>query len=207
MPAPRTALLLLLSLGLPCAVLSLVGCGPGEARHATGPTGSAGPTVVEDLSGQPLDPLANGNRANVLLFVRTDCPIGNRYAPEIHRLRARFAADGVGLWLVYPDPSEDAAMIEKHLADYGFGAPALRDPQHVLVAATGATVTPEAAVFDASRRLLYHGRIDDRHVDFGLSRPAATSHELVDAVTAHLAGLAPPASSEPAVGCFIPELR
>ena len=34
-----------------------------------------------------------------------------------------------------------------------------------------AAIAPEAAVF-AGGRLVYHGRIDDRFVDFGIDRPA-----------------------------------
>jgi hypothetical protein len=41
----------------------------------------------------------------VLVFVRTDCPISNRYAPELRRLQDRFAPRGMAFWLVYPDPA------------------------------------------------------------------------------------------------------
>ena len=198
-PATRTLWIALALAG----VAALAGCGRGGAELPTAPA----ETVVEDLEGGAVDPLANRNPVNVLLFVRTDCPIGNRYAPEIHRLRARFDEAGVGFWLVYPDPGESPELIRAHVRDYGFGMPALRDPEHVLVSAAGAGVTPEAAVYDASRTLRYRGRIDDRHVDFGVSRPEATRHEVADAVTAVLAGVAPPTAHEPAVGCFIPELR
>ena len=64
-------------------------------------------------------------------------------------------------------------------------------------------MTPEAAVFDAAGRLAYHGRIDDRYVDFGVDRPAPTTHDLADAVTAVLAGAPCRAPVVPAVGCAI----
>src|SRR5207249_9516148 len=40
----------------------------------------------------------------VFIFVSTDCPISNRYAPEIRRVEGKFAPAGVRFWLVYPDP-------------------------------------------------------------------------------------------------------
>ena len=42
---------------------------------------------VLDLEGRRFDPLeATQSKATVYLFTRSDCPISNRYAPEIHRL-------------------------------------------------------------------------------------------------------------------------
>ena len=90
--------------------------------------------------------------------------------PELRRLRDRFAARGVVFRLVYADPAEPADAIRRHLRAFGYGEDALRDPGHELVRLTGATVTPEVAVFapDASGpRIVYRGRIDDRAVDFG----------------------------------------
>ena len=68
------------------------------------PTGAA-PDGVLDLEGRAVDPLdAPGATAVVLIFTRTDCPISNRYAPEVRRLYERFHDRGVRFWLVYPDP-------------------------------------------------------------------------------------------------------
>ena len=91
----------------------------------------------------------------VLLFVQTDCPISNRYAPTIARLHARFQPQGVAFYLVYPDRREDADAIRRHGREYGLPGQALRDVQHILVKRVGATVTPEAVVLGArgQRRL------------------------------------------------------
>jgi hypothetical protein len=65
-------------------------------------------------------------------------------------------------------------------------------------------VTPEVAVFSSQGKMIYHGRIDDRFVEFGRMRPAPTTHELEDAIAAVMAGKAVPNPSAPAVGCAIP---
>jgi hypothetical protein len=67
-------------------------------------------------------------------------------------------------------------------------------------------VTPEAALFhgDAiSQRAIWHGRIDDRYLTFGTQRPAATRHDLADALNAALAGRLPALPAAPPVGCAI----
>jgi thiol-disulfide isomerase/thioredoxin len=45
------------------------------------------------------------NRATVLVFISTECPYSNRYAPEIQRIYKEFAAKDVRFWLVYPSPA------------------------------------------------------------------------------------------------------
>src|SRR5262249_42475332 len=153
------------------------------------------------------DPFASPHtRATVLIFVRTDCPISNRYAPEIQRIAARFSNEGVKFWLVYPDRSETADSIRKHLAAYRYELGALRDTGHSLVKAAKAGVTREAAVFVTGRNLVSHGRIDARYIDFGRSRPAATKHDLETALAAVVAGKTVPAESTRAVGCYLGDL-
>jgi len=141
----------------------------------------------------------------VLVFVRTDCPISNRYAPLIQRISSQYA-NKVAFWLVYLGKTASADKIRQHQSEYGYRVPALRDPQHVLVAEAQVLVTPEAAVFDAHHRLVYHGRIDNFYEDVGRSRPAATTHELDEAIQAVLSGKTPPPNS-PGVGCFIADLE
>ena len=75
-------------------------------------------------------------------------------------------------------------MIRKHDDEYGYKIIALRDPEKVLVKESEAQITPEAAVFDARGRLVYHGRIDNLYADIGRARTIATTHELEDAIEA-----------------------
>jgi hypothetical protein len=164
-----------------------------------------------DLTGRQVQPLQETRaKAIVFLFVRTDCPVSNRYAPEIRRLHAEFVSSGVVFWLVYVDPSEPAEAIRKHLREYDYPLGALRDPRHSLVKITGARVTPEAAVFvpgPAGPEMAYRGRIDDRYVDFGKARPAPTTRDLERVLQQVIAGKHVPFETIPAVGCFISDLK
>jgi hypothetical protein len=167
--------------------------------------------AVLDLAGHEVDPLPRpGARPAVLVFVRTDCPIANRYAPELRRLQDRYARKGVAFWLVYADPAETPEAIRRHQHDFGLGFHALRDAKHELVKMTQVTVTPETAVFVGSAagpRMVYRGRIDDRYVDFGRSRPAPTTRDLREVLQALAAGSTLTPRTTPAVGCFIAPLE
>lgn len=157
------------------------------------------------LDNRPSDPFqaAPGVKAIVFLFTSTDCPISNRYAPAVRRLYEAFAARGVRFWLVYPNPSDAPAAIRTHLKEYGYPMAALRDPHQDLVARAGATVTPEAAVFDTQGRMLYRGRIDDRYVEVGVDRPFATTHDLEEAIASVVAGRPVSHPTTHAVGCYL----
>ena len=164
-----------------------------------------------DLDGRPVHPLeTSGAPVTVFVFTRTDCPVSNRYAPELKRLHERFARAGVAFWLVYADPTETVEGIRRHVEEYRYPFGALRDPQHSLVASTQARVTPEAAVFAAGPsgpRLVYTGRIDDTYASLGRKRAAPTRRDLEQVLEELLAGKTVAPRTTPAIGCSIPPLR
>ena len=173
---------------------------------------AAGSSSFVGMDGSAHDPFSSTAQARVFLFVRSDCPITNRYAPELQRLAKKFggpefANRGVDFWLVYPDPAATPQSIRDHVAQYLFPGTVLRDPQHQLVARAHATIAPEAAVFDHAGHLLYHGRIDDQWLNPGKARPAAQTHDLEDAISAVLAGRRPVQSETHAVGCWLADIQ
>lgn len=141
----------------------------------------------------------------VLVFTTTDCPIANRYAPEIQRLASRF--DGrVRFTLVYPVPADDEARIRAHIGKFGYTIPWERDAGQALVKHTGVTVTPEVAILDAAGAIRYRGRIDDRYVSFGRDRPQPTVRDLERSLEAVLAGRPVPVPQTQAIGCILSDL-
>ena len=160
-----------------------------------------------DLDGQPCDLWqAGSDKVTVAVFTRTDCPISNRYAPDLRQLYESVHPRGVEFYLIYVDPKETGETIRTHLKEYEYPCPALRDPEHTLAAATGATVTPEAVVFDREKKLVYRGRIDDRNASLGNSGSVAAKHDLADAIEATLAGEKVAEPETKAVGCYIGDL-
>jgi hypothetical protein len=163
-----------------------------------------------NMNGEPVSRLAApGTEAIILFFVASDCPISNRYIPEIQRIEEKFAARHVTFWFVYPNVGETVEAVRQHEAAYGAEKNILLDPHHQLVALTHATVTPESAVLvpghagTETLRTVYHGRIDDRYLQIGQERPAATQHDLERAIAEVLQHRPVQQPDGPAVGCGI----
>jgi hypothetical protein len=202
------------------AGLVLTGCGPNKpadvaepGRVTQGPASADGRSTEVDAGlwgdrisdGQPVDPFANlQSRAVVLIFLSTDCPIANRYAPVLRRLFESYQAKEVAFWLVYGDATETPEKIRRHLEEYQHLIPALRDPEHRLVNFCEVQRTPEAVVFSPGRQRQYRGRIDNRFTDYGKSRETASQHDLRDAIDAVLAGREVATPVTAAIGCPIP---
>jgi hypothetical protein len=170
---------------------------------------SAAPYGV-DLDGHPIALAKSTASAIVLFFTASDCPIANRYEPEMLRLEREFAPSGVEFWWVYPNPGDTPEMIRHHQAQYQGSTHVIRDTQQSLVQIANATVTPEAAILlpeNGALREVYRGRIDDRYIAFGQERPRALHHELEDAIAALLAKRAIAKSGGPPIGCSIVPLK
>jgi peroxiredoxin len=189
-----------------CVAVAVL-CGFIGCAKQDGPRLSQSMIRLLDLDGQSFDLWQKPHTATVVLFARSDCPISNRSAPEVRRLYDEFQARGVQFYLVYVDPREQPEAIRRHLQEYNYPCPALRDPKHTLVAHCGATITPEAVVFNQNRDMMYRGRIDDLYADFGEARTEATTHDLRDAIESTLSGREIANPRTKAVGCLIKDLN
>ena len=188
----------------PLRLLALLGLG---LVTACSPAGSASGIELGALAGGRLRPLelAPGD-LRVIVFITHDCPIANAYAPELNRLAESYGEQGVELLLVHTEKGVETPLLEEHAADHGLRAEVALDPEHLLVDALGAEVTPEAFVLqgeDGGFALRYAGRIDDRNVAFGKKRLVAGQHDLREALDALLAGELPAVERTEAVGCYI----
>lgn len=132
------------------------------------------------------------------------CPYVIAYEPRIIAVANEYAGKGVQVVTVnandasrYPDDAM-VQMIER-AKQRGFPFPYLRDDSQEFVRSLGARFTPEVFVFDAERKLRYHGRIDDNHRD----ESKVTSRDLRAALDALLAGKDPPAAETQAFGCSV----
>jgi hypothetical protein len=141
----------------------------------------------------------------VLVFTTTDCPIANRYAPEINRLASTLAGK-VRFMLVYPVPADTDDRIRDHVRKFGFTMAWRRDVDQQLAAEIGIRVTPEVAIQDRNRNVLYRGRIDDRYIAFGKDRPQPTVRDLERSLEAVLAGKPVPVRETQAIGCILSDL-
>lgn len=158
--------------------------------------------ALKDVSGKLVDPLAkHGQKATVLFFLTTECPIGNLYSPEIERIVQKYTEQGVTCHAIYAH--ETSAEIRKHQREYKLSLSALLDPNLKLAKLTGATVTPEACVISPGGEILYRGRIDDRAVKFGTVRVEPRVRDLRLALDAVLAGKPVAEKFTKPIGCYL----
>ena len=112
------------------------------------------------------------------------------------------------MMLVYPDKSETAARHRRSICTSTatrLRRCAIRSMRWSNSARV--EITPEVAVFNGQRELIYHGRIDNWYKDFGHARSAPTTHELDDAIQAALNSNHPAPASVGGVGCYISDLQ
>ena len=141
--------------------------------------------------------------AAVLFFITPDCPISQSYVPEMNRIADAYSARGIRFFAVQADLTATDAAVQQHVKEYGYRFPVLLDKRQLLVRRTGATVTPEAIVMTANGSVLYQGRIDNRVVSLGTTRPQATQHDLRNTLDAVLAHRPVPQPHTTAYGCLI----
>src|SRR5271156_2168308 len=68
------------------------------------------------------------SKATVFIFVATDCPNSNTYAPVLARLYREYSPRGVAFLNVYSDPAESASSVSRHDTDFQTPFRALLDP-------------------------------------------------------------------------------
>ena len=174
----------------------------GAALNAT--LAAAAPQT-RDIDGVVRDPLRPTGVVGVILFIASDCPVSNGYAPEIQRICDDVRKQGGSCTLVYEDSSIAPAAVRAHRDDYRYrDIPAIIDHGHAIARRAKATITPQAVVVTPAGVIKYRGRIDDRYVALGQQRRVVTSHDLRDAIDAVIAGKPVPRAETEAVGCFIP---
>lgn len=158
-----------------------------------------------DVDGAPVTVPVEGAKATVVLFVAVDCPISNRYAPELARIQGEYGPKGVKFVRIYLDSSFSSADFREHAEEFKLAMPAVLDAKHEIVKLVGATVTPEAAVLGSDGLLKYRGRIDDSYLEHGRLRLEEPRRDLRIALDEVLAGKPVSVPLTPAIGCGIPD--
>jgi peroxiredoxin len=143
--------------------------------------------------------------APVLVLVQScnHCPYVLAWEGRVNDLQREYADRGVRIVAIssndaeaYPADSFDA-MVE-HARDAGYEFDYLYDESQDVMRALGSERTPEVFVYDAERRLVYHGLVDDNR-----DEEAVTVRYLRDAIEAVLAGETPAVTDTEPVGCTV----
>ena len=143
--------------------------------------------------------------ALLVAFICNHCPFVQHIRQELARLAREYQARGVAIVGInandasrYPDDSPARMAEEVKAAGYTF--PYLFDETQVVARAYRAACTPDFFLFDAGRRLVYRGQMDDSRPGNGLP---VTGKDLRAALDAVLSDRPIPAAQKPSMGCDI----
>jgi peroxiredoxin len=139
-----------------------------------------------------------------VVFTCNHCPYAQAWEGRLISLQQRYAERGVRLVLINPNETENYPadrmdrMVER-AREKRFPFPYLRDDSQEVAHAYGALVTPHPMLFDARRRLIFQGAVDDNW-----EHPDQVHHAyLAEAIEAALAGRPIPAAERPVLGCSV----
>jgi peroxiredoxin/mono/diheme cytochrome c family protein len=141
-------------------------------------------------------------KAVVVVFTGTECPINNAFLPRLAELFKTFGAQGVQFLAINSNRQDSAEKVKQHAIANAIPFPVLKDVDNVVADLFGAQRTPEAFVLDAERRICYQGRIDDQF-GIGFRRPQPTHRDLAVALEEVLAGKLVSQPMTPVAGCVI----
>ena len=167
----------------------------------------APPFALRDvLSGQvySLDS-CTGKTALLVMFLCRHCPYVEHVQHEIAKIGQDYADTGLGIIGIssndpthYPD---DAPERLKDMAQQlKFRFPLCFDDTQEVAKGYRATCTPDFYLFDAQRRLVYRGQLDDSRP--GNKKPV-TGRDLRAAIDAVLAGTRVDSNQKASIGCSI----
>ncbi|MFO0913086.1 MAG: redoxin domain-containing protein [Pirellulales bacterium] len=183
---------------------------PAASQPASSQPGPTEPLdwQLETHEGVPwsLATAAAGQRAIVVVFVGTECPIVQQYMPRLKELADRYRAEKVTVVAVDSNRQDSRADLAQFARLHELNFPLLHDVGNRVADQCQATRTPEVVVLDGQRRPVYRGRIDDQF-DYGVQRPQVEHQYLTETLDALLADRPVPTASTPAVGCLIGRMR
>jgi len=147
---------------------------------------------------------AKGPKGTLVVFTCNNCPFAKAWEERIVEMANAYSKKGIGVLLVNAnDPSvaknDTPELIKARHQERAMSVPYVIDENQSVARAFGASVTPEAFLFDKAGKLAYHGTIDDNHKEPG----KVTKRYLKDALDAVSSGKAPAVTETKSMGCGI----
>lgn len=149
--------------------------------------------------------LADKASAYLVMFICNHCPFVKHVRAELARIGRDYAARGVSIYAINSNdvnkhPGDSPDNMKTEAETWGYTFPYLFDESQDVAKAYRAACTPDYFVFDAGKRLVYRGQLDD-------SRPSnalpVDGHDLRAALDAALDSRPPPARQKASIGCNI----
>ncbi|MGQ9605870.1 MAG: thioredoxin family protein [Thermogutta sp.] len=147
----------------------------------------------------------DGAKALLVIFLCNHCPYVKHIADRLAQITKEYVEKGVAVVGInsndaaaYPEDSPE--KMKKEVAARGYPFPYLYDETQETAKAYRAACTPDFFLFDADRKLVYRGQLDDSRPSNGLP---VTGKDLTAAVEAVLSGTPVPVEQKPSLGCNI----
>ena len=191
-------------LAAPLLALTLIAA-PARAQLAIGAEMPSKDVKMKNVNDKELTLASQaGKKGTLVVFTCNACPWVKKWQDRVAEIGNAATAAGFGVVAINSnDPSLNAedgfAEMKKRSKALKLKFPYVVDGTSEVARAFGATRTPEAFVFDASGKLVYHGTIDDNANDAA----AVTATYLKDAVNAVAEGKSIEMAETKAFGCTI----
>ncbi len=143
--------------------------------------------------------------ALLVAFICNHCPFVRHVRPGLAELGRDFQARGVAVVAINSNdvashPEDSPANMKREAAAAGYTFPYLYDETQEVAKSFRAACTPDFFLYDAGRKLVYRGQMDDSRPG---NRVPVTGSDLRAAVDAVLAGRPVAAVQKPSIGCNI----
>jgi len=169
------------------------------------PLGTAAPTFsLPDPDGKVFS-LRDGAAAYLVMFICNHCPYVKHVREELARIGREYAERNVAIYAINSNdvsthPGDSPEKMKQEAAEWGYVFPYLYDASQDVAKAYRAACTPDFFLFDADRKLVYRGQLDD-------SRPSndapVDGRDLRAALDAVLGGDPAPEAQKASIGCNI----
>jgi len=151
---------------------------------------------IDDMAGAP---------ALLVMFICNHCPYVKHVRHELAKIGRDYEERGVGIVAISSNdvdhyPADSPALMKAERLEAGYTFPYLYDESQAVARSYQAACTPDFFLFDADRRLVYRGQLDDSRP--GNGRPV-TGSDLRSALDAVLDGRPVSAAQIPSIGCNI----
>ena len=162
-------------------------------------------TKMKNVDGKMLSIAdAAGKSGTLVVFTCNHCPFAKAWEERIVELGNSYAGKGIGVVLINAnDPTMHADdgfdEMQARAKSRAMKIPYVVDDTSAVARAFGASVTPEAFLFDKAGKLAYHGTIDDNRQE----PDKVTARYLKDALDAVVAGKKPAVPDTKGLGCGI----
>ncbi|MES1022018.1 thioredoxin family protein [Gloeocapsa sp. BRSZ] len=170
------------------------------------PLGTQAPNFeLPVVTGQTISLSSFAGKPLLVMFICQHCPFVKHIKSELANLGKDYANSDLKIVAIssndinkYPDDAPEQLKVMAEEA--GFLFPICFDDSQEVAKAYTAACTPDFFLFDADRKLVYRGQLDD-------SRPSndipVTGKDLRAAINALLTGKAVDSNQKPSIGCNI----